>query len=188
MAYIWELRYTHHGAWMAILGLMLVSHLARREHASAMGFRKRNLSACLERFAPVLALMGLAMVAGGILFRTTREIPIEAGVAAWAAYLPWGLFQQYALNAYFLNRFDAALSPRSSVVLTAALFSGVHLPNWFLMMVTFAAGWCSARIYRRYRNLYFLGLAHATLGFLLFLVCPDSITHHLTVGRGWFTH
>ena len=27
----------------------------------------------------------------------------------------------------------------------------------------------------RHKNLYFLGIAHATIGFLLFLVVPDSV-------------
>ena len=54
------------------------------------------------------------------------------------------------------------------------------------MGVTFLFGYCSARIYRRYRNLYFLGMAHATVGFLLFLVVPDSISRHLKVGPAWF--
>jgi len=107
---------------------------------------------------------------------------------ALAGYLPWGLFQQYVLNGYFLNRFDSALSRRSAPMISAALFSGAHLPNWFLMAVTLLAGYASVRIYRRYNNLYSLGLglAHGTVGFLLLLVVPDSISHHLTVGPGWF--
>jgi hypothetical protein len=46
--------------------------------------------------------------------------------------------------------------------------------------------YCSARIYRRYPSLYFLGMAHATVDFLLFLAVPDSISHHLNVGPAWF--
>ena len=78
------------------------------------------------------------------------------------------------------------MAPRSASLASAALFSGVHLPNWFLMGVTLLAGYCCARLYLRHRNLYFLGIAHATVGFLLFLVVPDSVSHHLVVGPGWF--
>jgi hypothetical protein len=46
--------------------------------------------------------------------------------------------------------------------------------------------YCSARIYRRYPNLHFLKMAHATVGFLLFLAVPDSLSHHLSVGPAWF--
>ena len=44
-----------------------------------------------------------------------------------------------------------------------------------------------SRIYLRYRNLYFLGMAHGVVGFLLYLVVPDTISHHLSVGPKWFS-
>ena len=67
-------------------------------------------------------------------------------------------------------------------LLSALFFSGAHLPNWFLMLVTPVAGYAAIWVYRRYRNLYFLGLAHATIGTLLFLTVPDSWSHHLNIG------
>ena len=135
-----------------------------------------------------LAFLALSMTAAGMLFQSTRPIGFDRAVLSWAAYIPWGLFQQYVLHGYFLNRFDALFSRRAAPLLAATLFSGVHLPNWFLMAVPLLAGYCCARIYRRYQNLYFLGAAHGTIGFLLFMMVPDSITHHLTVGPGWFLH
>jgi membrane protease YdiL (CAAX protease family) len=78
------------------------------------------------------------------------------------------------------------MTPRWARIVSAMLFAGAHLPNWFLMAVTLLAGYVCARIYMRHKNLYFLGIAHATIGFLLFLVVPDSISHHLIVGPGWF--
>ncbi len=188
MTYIWGLRSTHHEFWMALLALMLLSHCVHRERAETLGFRRRNLRECLEAYAPALALATLLLLGGGMLLDTTRPIGFTDAVLAWVAYMPWGLFQQYILNGYFMNRFDAVLSRRAAPLLSAAVFSGAHLPNSFLMVVTFVLGYCCARIYRRYKNLYFLGLAHATFGFLLFLVVPDSISHHLIVGPGWFLH
>jgi Type II CAAX prenyl endopeptidase Rce1-like len=186
MAYIWQLRYSHHGAWLAILAMMVVSHRLRGEEPATLGFDGRNLRDCLRDFAPAIALLALTMLAVGILLQTTRPIRFEQGLLAWAGYLPWGLFQQYILNGYFLNRFDSVLSRRTAPMMSAALFSGAHLPNWFLMAVTLLLGYLCGRIYRRYNNLYFLGIAHGTVGFLLFLVVPDSISHHLIVGPGWF--
>jgi membrane protease YdiL (CAAX protease family) len=107
---------------------------------------------------------------------------------AWAIYLPWGLFQQYLLNGFCLTRLEIALPQRGAALAAAALFSAIHAPNWFLMLVTFGAGYAAARLYTSYRNLYFLGLAHGTVGVLLFLVVPDSISHHLVIGPGWFGH
>jgi membrane protease YdiL (CAAX protease family) len=186
LAYIWELRYLYRNLWMAILALMLLSHLVRGEAPAKLGFHLRHLRDCLREWLPALTLLVLALLAGGILANSIREIGFDRKVLALAAYLPWGVVQQYVVNGYFLNRFDAVVSRRAASLATAAAFSCAHTPNWFLMMVTLLLGYCSTRIYRRYPNLYFLGMAHATVGFLLYLVVPDSISHHLNVGPGWF--
>jgi len=188
MLYIWWLRYRHHDFWIVILGLLLASHALHDEAAVTLGFHLRNLRACLESFLPMMVLLSLAMLAGGIVLQTMRPVRLEDALLAWTVYLPWGLAQQYILNGYFVNRLTGLVSQRSASLLGAVLFSGVHLPNWFLMIVAFAAGYCSARVYTRYQNLYFLGFAHATIGVLVYLVVPDSITHHLVVGPAWFRH
>jgi hypothetical protein len=186
IACIWRLRYLNRNFWMAILALMLLSHLLHRETFATLGFGLRNLRDCLRELLPALTLLALVLLSAGILLRTARHIGFDRAVLSWAAYLPWGLAQQYALNGYFLNRFEALVPRRAAPWLAAAAFSCAHAPNWFLMGATFPLGYCSARIYQRRRNLYFLGMAHATVGFLLFLVVPDSISRHLNVGPAWF--
>ena len=188
MAYIWTFRFRYHGMWLAILALMIVSHAFRHETPSRIGFVSQNFPECLRRFGPALILLTLALFSTGILLRTTRPIPLENAILAWVAYVPWGIFQQYLLNGYFFNRLDAAFSPKVAAAVSAILFSGAHLPNWFLMLVGLVAGYCCACIYRTHKNLYFLGIAHGTVGALLFLVVPDSVSHHLIVGPGWFYH
>ena len=186
LAYIWDWRYSHSGAWVGILGLMLLSHLVRRESAYSLGFRTHNMGEGWRELGPVLAFLPLLMPASGILFHTMRPIGVATALASWAIYVPWGVFQQYVMNGYFLNRFRAAMGSRAASLIVAALFCGVHTPNWFLMVVALPAGYCSTLFYRRHRNLYLLGLPHATVGFLLYLVVPDSVSHHLRVGPGWF--
>ncbi|MGB9458438.1 MAG: CPBP family glutamic-type intramembrane protease [Bryobacteraceae bacterium] len=188
LAYIWSLRYHYPAAWAPILALPLVSHWCRGEGVGAIGFRVQNLAECLRRFAPALAFLALTLLAAGLLLDTVRRVPLDRAALTWAIYLPWGLFQQYLLNGYCLKRLEIVLPGRGAAVAAAALFSAVHAPNWFLMPVTLLAGYVAARLYSSYRNLYFLGLAHGTLGVLLFLVVPDSISHHLVVGPGWFAH
>ena len=186
MLYIWKLRATHPGLWMAILGLMLLSHVLHREGLGMLGFGGCNLRDRMIELVPLLALVSLLMTACGALMHTIRPIRFGGAVLALGAYLPWGLLQQYILNGYFLNRFDSLLSSRAASLATATLFCIVHTPNWFLMSVTFMGGYCSTLVYRRHRCLYVLGLAHGVIGFLIFLVVPDSLTHHLRVGPGWF--
>jgi hypothetical protein len=183
MAYIWVLRYRYPWFWVAIAGAMLLSHVVRRETPAQLGFRTDNFRECAHRLAAPVALLALLLVSAGYLCGTIRHVSFEFGAASWAIYLPWGVTQQYALNGYFLNRLEKASSGRTAPFLATALFSAAHLPNWFLMAVTLAGGACCTHLYPRYRNLYVLGLAHGTLGVLLYLVVPDSISHHLRVGR-----
>jgi len=186
MAYIWRLRFTHPWSWIAVLGLVVLSHMPRRERAPSLGFHLKHLGDCLRKFGPALLALALMMCATGLLLGTIRPLGFERAAWALGLYLPWGLFQQYLLNGYFLKRFDTVLSQRASGLTAAALFSAVHSPNWFLMLVTPVLGYVGIQVYRRYSNLYFLGAAHATIGFLLFLVVPDSVSHHLNVGPGWW--
>ena len=186
VVYIWKLRFVHPHCWIAIPALMLLSHLLHRESPRALGFGLHNLRDCLHELAPLLLLIALLLLTGGVLLRTIRQTGFDGALLAAAAYLPWGLAQQYALNGYFLNRFDAAVSARASSLLAAVLFSLAHAPNPFLMAITLPLGWCATLLYRRSRNLYLLGIAHAAIGLLLFLVVPDSVSHHLRVGPGWF--
>jgi len=182
MAYIWVLRSAHPWLVVPILPLVVFSHFARRERAPSLGFRTAQLRECLRKFGPVLGALVVVTLAGGWWLGTIRPIGLDRAALGLALYLPWGLFQQYLLNGYFLKRFDTVLPPLASDATTAVLFSAVHCPNLFLMLFTPVAGYASIQIYRRYRNLYFLGMAHAMIGFLLFMVFPDTVIHHLNIG------
>jgi hypothetical protein len=188
MAYIWKLRFTHPGFWFPVVAFILLSHVAHHERASALGFRAKNFGSCARRFGPALIGLALAMLSAGLLLGTIRPVGFEQAIGSFALYLPWGLFQQYLLNGYFLKRFDMVLSRNAASSMTSVLFCAVHSPNWFLMLVTPVAAYAAVWVYRQYGNLYFLGLAHAVIGFLLFVAVPDSVSHHLNVGPGWFAH
>ncbi|MGD1069076.1 MAG: CPBP family glutamic-type intramembrane protease [Bryobacteraceae bacterium] len=188
LAYIWRLRFTHPMFWVIILASLVASHRAHRERAMDLGFRAGNFGDCARRFGPALIGLALALLSTGLLPGTVRPMGFEAAIGSVAFYLPWGLVQQYLLNGYFLKRFDMALSRNAASLTASALFCAAHSPNWFLMMVTPVGAFGAIRIYRRYKNLYFLGFAHATIGFLLFLVVPDSVSHHMRVGPGWYRH
>src|SRR5689334_21117827 len=90
MGYIWEWRYRHPGFWWLILAGIIISHLFRRENGAKLGFSRRNLRESVQEFAPLVAFLALAMVAAGILFRTTRPIQPGDAFLAWAGYVPWG--------------------------------------------------------------------------------------------------
>lgn len=188
MLYIWRLRFIAPRAWVFLLGYFVLSHILRGERIAGLGFGWRNFRECVESMAPALVLLALCLLALGVLFQTLRPISPQYALMCLLAYCPWGILQQYLLNGYIANRLLAVSPGRHVPAISAALFAGAHLPNWFLMIVTFVAGYYSTKIFLRYRNLYFLGLAHALIGTLIFVVIPDSISHHLSVGPGFFLH
>ncbi len=187
MAYIWKLRFTHPLFWFLPVALVLLSHLVRHERAGELGFGTRNFGNCLRAIGPVLAGLDYMMIGLRDCCSEPYDLGFVQAVESFVVYLPWGLFQQYLINGYFLKRFEMGLSRRPARILTSALFCVVHTPNWFLMLVTPVAASAAIGVYRRYGNLYFLGLAHAALGFVIFMVVPDSVSHHLRVGPRWFT-
>ena len=62
------------------------------------------------------------------------------------------------------------------------LFSFVHIPNPVLVPATLIGGMFFVEAFRRWRNIYPLGIAHAALGLSLAIAVPDSWMHHMRVG------
>jgi hypothetical protein len=185
MLYIWWLRFRYPYAWVAMLALLIASHVRRREGLRKLGFRWSG-SATLWL---VLGLIAAGILALGLILHTIRQVSWQWACLSLLLYCIWGLFQQYLLNGYFVNRCADLLPNHAGAVpiLAALCFSVAHLPNWFLMMVTLVGGYAGARVYLQHRNLYFLGLAHGIVGFLIYLAAPDTISHHLYVGPKWFS-
>jgi hypothetical protein len=185
--YIWWLRFRYPYAWIPILVLVIASQVRKRENLRKLGFRWNTR----HRFSLLwfsLVMVALGILTAGLAFHTMRDVSWQGACLGLVLYCVWGLFQQYVLNGYFVNRFSDVLPnhPRGVPILAGVFFSLAHLPNWFLMMVTLPGGYVCARLYLQRRNLFFLGLAHGVIGFLIYLAVPDTITHHLYVGPKWF--
>jgi hypothetical protein len=189
MLYIWWMRPGHQSWAFVIFTMVVLSHYWHGESRQDLGFRAANFRTCFAIFLPALAFVSLLLLATGILLHTLRVLDMERAIIGFLSYCTWGLFQQYLLNAFFVNRLQpVSTSANQAAALGAGFFACAHTPNWFLMLVGFATGYCCARIWIRYRNLYFLGIAHGAIGSMLYLVVPDAISHHLVVGPGWFGH
>jgi len=186
LLYIWRWRWAYPLCWVIILGLVLVSHAVRRETPVELGFRLTNLKSALAAMAPAVLVLSAALLGIGAICSTIRPVTPQAGFSSLALYCFWGLFQQYLLNGYFVNRF-VKIFPAIAPLLAALAFSCIHTPNWFLMAATLLGGFVCAKVYLNFRNLYALGLAHGVIGFLLYLCVPDTISHHVYVGPKWFS-
>lgn len=189
LIYIWWLRPYFPWLWIAILALIVVSHFLHHEGPARLGFGWREFKASFPVIVPWVLGLALAVWGTGMVFHSLREATPSGLLQGLCLYLPWGVFQQYLLNGYFVNRllgFFGNATSRAVPLAAGILFAGAHAPNWFLMIVTLCAGYVCARVFVRYRSVLSLGLAHGILGFLLFLVVPDSISAHLVVGpRYW---
>jgi hypothetical protein len=185
LVHIWFVSRRVRLAWLVILIPVIYSHWSRGESFRWLGFRRDNFGQCVRDFAPlILGLAGVPLVLGAV-FGTVHMSSTMAPLAFVAYYCVWGTFQQYALNGFFVNRLSGAAAPdeqRWVPLLAATLFAAVHIPNWFLVTVTFTLGLLCARIYLTYRNLYFLGIAHGLIGSALYITVPNWISLHFYIG------
>ncbi|MBZ5512268.1 MAG: CPBP family intramembrane metalloprotease [Acidobacteriia bacterium] len=100
-----------------------------------------------------------------------------------SGYAIWALMQQFILNSFFFLNLEELLGDsRRALWGAAALFCFAHLPNPVLMAGTLLAAVFFLSLFRRYRNLYPLGIAHALLGLSLAVTVPDAWLRHMRVG------
>lgn len=188
MAIIWIVSLHSPHTYSLLLVIVLVSHVWHKDLWREIGFWPQQIVN-----ARLLGLLGLTLVFGGLLwifigpseFLTVRDVMLKIIVGSG-----WGLVQQYALNGFVLNRLIGSfgsVEDRRIPWIAASLFSLVHAPNWFLMSVTFTGGYLCARIFLKERNLYFLGLAHGIISFLLLWFLPERLTRNFIIGLGYFS-
>lgn len=130
------------------------------------GFRLDTLGPAAAAVAAVTVPAAAAVVAAGYALGT---FPPPATMAAVLALYPvWGIVQQLFLNAVLDRHLRALLPDPAALVAAAGLFAASHAPDAVLMVLTFAAGLVWVAIYRRWPNLWALGVGHGVLGTLVY--------------------
>lgn len=168
------------------LAVTLTIVLARERGRNELGIGVRGLAASLWILpaAAVLAVTSV-LVATGI---GTYHALYHADFNHVIGYVVWTLYQQFLLQDLFMPRLTRLLTSDAAVAITAVLFAGAHMPNISLAVATLAWGAVSCLLFRRYHNIYALGIAQGLLG-LCFAVCvPDAWHHHLRVGLGYLNY
>jgi len=161
--------------------------LARRPSLDDLGLSRRGLAASLW-ILPAAIVVATASLAVAKHVGTLHPL-YKGDLKHIAGYVLWTLYQQFLMNDLFMPRLTRLLESEGAAVgLAAVLFAGAHLPNLPLTAATLVWGAISCALFRRYRNLYVLGLAQGLLG-LCFAVCvPDALHHHLRVGLGYLKY
>ena len=148
---------------------------SRAENARDLGFRFDNfLSALRLLLLPMILIAGISLLIGflsGSRFDFFRWHSERLIVLQLALGFAWGFLQQYVLQS-FMNRRAQIVWGRgtASVLLTALIFSALHFPNPWLMVVTFAGGLVWAFVYQRQPNLFALALSQR-MTWVLVSVC-----------------
>jgi membrane protease YdiL (CAAX protease family) len=175
---------------LAIL-IVILSHRLRRESLRDIGFRFDNLLKALSILAvPVLSTALLCLLAGwklGTPVNFLRWHPNRHVVLQFAVGFCWALAQQYVLQG-FVNRRAMIWTGRGwgSVLVVAAIFALLHLPNVWITAITFVGGFIWAAIYQRVPNLFALAITHSLMTWFIVSTLPPTALHHLRVGLGYF--
>lgn len=175
---------------LVILTGLFYSHYRHHETLQQLGFRIDNLNLALRHALPCVVLICLVITVVALLLFNVPGQQFTTLLRNYLAYLLWGTLQQYLLNGYFVRRLASLLPGTGRLVplIAAILFMSAHIPNLFLMALTLAGGYFAAAFYLRYHNLFVLGFAHATIGFTIHTLFPDSLTVGFYVGPHYFDH
>jgi hypothetical protein len=161
--------------------------LVRRPSRDELGLGRRGLIPSLWILPVSIALAALSVFIAAKL--GTLHPLYKGDFRHISGYVLWTIYQQFLLQDYFMDRLLRLVSGETlAVTIAGTLFAAAHLPNLVLTVATLVWGIVSCALFRRYRNLWVLGLAQGLLG-LCFAVCvPDSLHHHLRVGLGYLRY
>lgn len=169
------------------LVLTLLVVLAHRHNRDELGLGARDFVRSLWILPAAAGLAALSIFAAAKI--GTLHPLYKADFAHISGYVLWTIYQQFLLQDYFMDRLLRLVSSETAAVtLAGTLFAAAHLPNLVLAAATLLWGMVSCALFRRYHNLWALGLAQGLLG-LCFAVCvPDGLHHHLRVGLGFLRY
>ena len=146
------------------------------------GFKQSAFWPALRASSLVTIAAVAAILVAGAALGTLHDRPDFLGTLA--PLIVWGGAQQWILQTVALREAQR-VTDRFGVLLAAALFAVIHLPNPFLTVVTFAGGlaWCS--IYARYPHILPLALSHALGTLAILYAFDDAITGRLRIGYSY---
>jgi len=171
--------------WTAALASAIVLGIAvvRAGRRGEWGLAQSAFLPALGAAAIFTTGAGAAIALVGWRLGSWHARPARAADAA--LLLLWALGQQFALQIVLLRDAQSVVSSPAAIVVAAAAFAALHLPNPFLTGATFAAAlaWCA--IYDRHPNLLPLALSHALLTLVVLVALSDAATGRLRVGAAY---
>jgi membrane protease YdiL (CAAX protease family) len=169
-----------------LIAVLIWSHRQRGDSLRELGFRLDTAPRAVLLFTPILAVVIAAMLAAGAWMASLRFPQLPNAIRTLARLVLFGIAQQYVLLAFYYRGIASVMRrPASAVLLTALVFAAFHIPNPFLMIVTFVAAGIGLAVYRRSPNLWVNGVVHGVVSFTLYYSLPVTVTGGLRVGPGY---
>jgi len=168
-------------ATLCILWFAVRSRYSVRE----MGLGRTESAAMVILVSGILLIVAIVF-AGWLLRDLGPAQPVPWG-RAWK-YGIWALEQEFILQSFFFVRLESLLGSRRAVMAAALLFAATHVPSPLLTGLSLIGGLLFCEMFRRYRNIFPLGLIHAAIGLTIAASLPDSLLHHMRVGLGYLLY
>ena len=132
----------------------------------AWGMRRDNLAAAGK--AALAVTVPLVIGAVGYGFAAGHFPPPRGFWLILLLYPAWGIAQQFLLNAMLARNLAAVLPDWAVVLLSAVLFAASHAPDLPVVALTVPAGALWVLMYKRWPNLWAVGIAHGIIGTVVF--------------------
>lgn len=137
------------------------------------GFHRNHLK---ETFV-FLSLPTIAAILSSVVYGmlTGRAIISWHILPILLLYPLWGIVQQFLMLGILYNNlsdmFGSRLNRYVLIIIVSLLFSAIHYPDLFLMILTFGMEIVFITVYLRWRNLWAIGIVHGWIAtFALFFV------------------
>ena len=188
LLYLWRWQYTHPYTWIPLLGVVVCSHFLYGDRLKEMGLTAYELRACARLVFPLLVAITISSVAYALWKRSwVIMVPYTHAWVSFVGYTVWCSFQQYLAQSYFHRRLRTIIkTPHLSSLAVAIMFSGAHIPNPILIVATFVGGFVLAEVFARHPNIWPLAFLQAVAGFLIGVLAPAALIHHMRVGPGYY--
>jgi hypothetical protein len=164
------------------LGYVVVQVKKNKYQLDLWGFRKVSFKQSMFFLSPIIALtiLGCIIYAGlkGRLFFSWQLLTVLV------LYPIWGLIQQFLMLGIITQNLSSLFVTKVNrymiVIIVSVLFSLIHYPSYFLMIVTFFLETLFITVYFKWKNLWAIGIAHGWIAtFLLFYISDRNLWREL---------
>jgi membrane protease YdiL (CAAX protease family) len=184
LSYVWLVEpWAPRGLTNLPIAIVAACGVWRAVRTRTWGVDRRAFGPALRASAVLTVPAVLVILLAGWWLGTLHDRRDFLGSLGWLTV--WGGAQQWILQTVVLAEARRVASRPLAILLAAALFAVVHLPNPFLTAVTFAGGlaWCA--IYARHPNVLPLALSHGLGTLAILYAFDDRITGRLRIGYGY---